>query len=985
MHILSGTMSSPDDSDLKFIEFVRSVSVTRNNNIDAIKKTNTRIGSKEASILGRTLSIPAQEDYKKFLRLYARDILRPGKKEYYTEKQLYDDGPFLIDLDFRYDFGVKTRQHTQDHVESFIADVLEFLKNAYQMDDDTNFQVFVLQKDSVNCVQEKQITKDGIHIIIALKSNRAMQLMLRNEMLQTMGGVFEKLPLTNTMEDVYDDGIAAGHVNWQLFGSTKPQNKPYKLYRIYDITYDSTDGEISMDELDVEMFDTTDPENLYKLSARCGDHPALFLRPTFVQKYEEFKSKITGKAMPSCPRAPVGIAFDGSSRDIIMKIVDDASLKIAEDMFVGSLGDRGVDRNVREVYEYTMALGPEYYESGSYNRWIRVCWALANSLPNVDDVVRHRERLLFVWVRFSANASGFRYTGIPDLIERWDDAISRAQTMDAPLSFRSIMYWVRESNPDKYREIYTSTLDFYVDQVIYGATGGRVIGQDNENVGEDVYAELLYQSYKNEYVCVSVSKNNWFKYCNGRWRRDDAGQSLRKRITDIKRIFMNRINQQQQKARPIVPSEDGDEEQARQRALLKRLVKIVNNLGATKLKENIMKEARCLFYDQDFINKLDTNKDIIAFENGVVDFAAGCFRKGRPDDYLSLSTGINYSELGPSQAKLVSEVDDFIHKLFPESNLREYMWEHLASTLTGHNKRQNAHFYIGVGANGKSALIELMSLVLGEYKADVPSSLIIDRRAKVGGTAPEIVALQGKRLAVIQEPSKDDVLNEGVFKQLTSANDPISGRALYASDPVTFKAQFKLVVATNYLMKINATDNGTWRRIAVVDFKSLFTDHPVTNDPEKPYQYKVDREMTTKFIRWKEVFAAMLVKRAMSTKGDVSECEEVMGRSNEYRSSQDAILEFIRDKIRTTDEPGFKVTKSDLASEFSTWHTATYGRGGPTARDLYDYFSKQFGRPKGTVWRNIRIIYGNDTETDDETDEDIDGDDEVAFLEEESG
>ena len=86
MHILSGTMSSPDDSDLKFIEFVRSVSVTRNNNIDAIKKTNTRIGSKEASILGRTLSIPAQEDYKKFLRLYARDILRPGKKEYYTEE-----------------------------------------------------------------------------------------------------------------------------------------------------------------------------------------------------------------------------------------------------------------------------------------------------------------------------------------------------------------------------------------------------------------------------------------------------------------------------------------------------------------------------------------------------------------------------------------------------------------------------------------------------------------------------------------------------------------------------------------------------------------------------------------------------------------------------------------------------------------------------------------------------------------------------------
>ena len=49
----------------------------------------------------------------------------------------------------------------------------------------------------------------------------------------------------------------------------------------------------------------------------------------------------------------------------------------------------------------------------------------------------------------------------------------------------------------------------------------------------------------------------------------------------------------------------------------------------------------------------------------------------------------------------------------------DYMLEHLASTMTGHNKRQNAHFYIGVGANGKSALLELMKFVLGDYYDDV--------------------------------------------------------------------------------------------------------------------------------------------------------------------------------------------------------------------------------------------------------------------------
>ncbi len=40
-----------------------------------------------------------------------------------------------------------------------------------------------------------------------------------------------------------------------------------------------------------------------------------------------------------------------------------------------------------------------------------------------------------------------------------------------------------------------------------------------------------------------------------------------------------------------------------------------------------MKEAADIFYDKDFINKIDKNPDLLCFSNGIIDFAKQEFRK----------------------------------------------------------------------------------------------------------------------------------------------------------------------------------------------------------------------------------------------------------------------------------------------------------------------------------------------------------------------
>jgi P4 family phage/plasmid primase-like protien len=254
-----------------------------------------------------------------------------------------------------------------------------------------------------------------------------------------------------------------------------------------------------------------------------------------------------------------------------------------------------------------------------------------------------------------------------------------------------------------------------------------------------------------------------------------------------------------------------------------------------------MKEAKELFYDYEFLNKLDTNQYLLCFKNGVVDFKAKIFRKGHPEDNISMCTNIDYIPLDSKKHQvIIDEINDFMDKLFPVKELCEYMWDHLASTLIGTSTNQTFNMYIGIGQNGKSVLVNLMEMVLGDYKGDVPLTLVTEKRGKVGGLTPEIVELKGIRYAVMQEPSKGDKINEGIMKALTSGKDRLQGRAPYMTQTISFVPQFKLVVTCNNLMEIKSNDHGTWRRIRTVPFLSLFTKNPVNNDKDKPYQYQLD-------------------------------------------------------------------------------------------------------------------------------------------------
>ena len=914
--------------------------------------TNSRIGSPEHNVYGGTYCIP-DDKYDEFMRLYYHHVFVQKHPEHLTEKQFERNAPILVDFDLRYAVEVTERLHTPEHIDDLICLYLDEIKLMFQMDEETpHFPVFVMEKPTVNRLESKGVTKDGLHIIFGLQTDRVTQTILRERVLAKIAGVWSDLPLTNTWAEVLDEGITRGHTNWQLYGSCKPGFDTYRLTRAYDVYIDASDGEMIMNPIPDprSVYETED--RLCELSARYTHHPALLMRGTFRDEYnrrsqgmDSITTNTMGQRMEGKGPERESVAGTGYGQvdsipiKDILNIRNHEELKVAVQQLLDSIDSH--DYALREAYEYTMILPKSYYGPGSFTQWIRVGWTLRNISP----------RLFVVWIAFSAQYDGFCFSQIQsDLWERW-------QNFDTNhphgLTKKSLMFWARQDNPAAYDQIRLKSVEFYIDLTLDNTNnnswGGGGPGDRAKGCGDYDIATVLYHLYKNEYVCVSVKNNIWYRFRNHKWTEIDSGTTLRRAISEelrgayiaaSRRIRCELLRMKETANLAVaaagVPPMQGQgqgqnastELPPKVKAFQERMetvCKIIERLSKTNDKKNIMIEAKELFFDGQFMEKLDTNPYLLCFNNGVIDFKQNIFRKGIPDDCISKTTNIDYTPLDPAaHGKIMGEIEDFMHKLFPCPELHDYMWEHLASVLIGVGLNQTFNMYIGIGQNGKSVLVSLMEHVLGEYKGDVPLTMLTQQRTKVGGLAPELVQLKGIRYAVMQEPSKGDRINEGIMKQVTGG-DPIQARAPYMIQTLSFIPQFKLVVCSNEFMEIRSNDHGTWRRVRVVDFESLFTEVPRTDDPSKPHQFLLDKKLKERFVDWAPVFAAMLVQRAYQTAGNVTDCDKVLSSSLQYRERENYISEFLQEAVEASTVPGAAVTKTRLRTEFREWFNQTQG------------------------------------------------------------
>jgi len=885
--------------------------------------THTRIASPELSIYGGCFNISAEE-LPLFYKLYYENVFVRGRKEYLTEKQLTSSGtgPLLVDFDFRYDISVVKRQHTQEHVQDMIQLYLEELKEFFIFEENKPFPIFIMEKPHVNRVVDKNLTKDGIHMIIGIQIDNTMQLMLRDRIIKKLSDTWE-LPLTNDWDGVLDEGISKGCVNWQMYGSQKPGHDAYKLSYFLTAEIDKTDNEFMTIPKNVKDFDLS--TDLCLLSAQYNKHEKFAMNPKIVQEYNKRLESQPNKMKKSGSKGKVNLVLEEED-DSNIQLGDITNLEMltkAMDNILNALKIN--EQNIREIHDYTQILPEKYYKPGSHVLNRQVAFALKHT----------DERLFLSWVMLRSKASDFDYGTIPSLYQLWKYQFNKRPD---GVTKRSIMYWAKQDAYDAYEKVKRTTIDYYIEETIFDAA-------------DFDYAMVLYHMFKDKYVCSSITNKRWYTFKRHRWEKDE-GMSLRLAISrDMFALYSEKQSQYMADLQNYESNNDVHEKMQRK---VKKIAEVCIKLKKTNDKNNIMREAMEIFFDKDFVKNMDANKYLLCFSNGVVDFRTKSFRQGYPQDYITKTTGIPYIPYNRDECKDISEdIITFMEQLFPQEGLCRYMWDHLAASLIGVKKEHAFNIYRGSGSNGKSILTDLMTQALGEYKGTVPITLVTEKRGSIGGTSSEIIQLKGIRYAVMQEPSKDAVINEGILKELTGG-DPIQARALY-SDSEIFEPQFSLVVCTNSLFEIKSNDDGTWRRMKLIDYVSKFTDLGEIHTDDTKHVFPKDKGLKEKLPKWAPVFVSMLVKRAYETDGEVIDCPEVVAASGKYRQSQDCITGFINESIVKMESKS--IGKQTLNDAFKNWFQVNYGnRKPPKLSELEEIMNKKFGhRNLKNRWNNVMI------------------------------
>lgn len=603
------------------------------------------------------------------------------------------------------------------------------------------------------------------------------------------------------------------------------------------------------------------------------------------------------------------------------------------------------------IQKYVSCLGSD--RADDQRKWMEVGWCLYNI--STDD------KMLALWDEFSKKSSKYEAGACG---KYWH---SGAASRYAGITIGSLKYWASIDDPDAYKAIKANDINELIDK--------------SADCTPNTVAKVIKALYEDTFACVVENKKEtWYKYDGNMWRISPQSIDLIKLMSnDIVDVYCSRINYLNE----LSESDDLDDDDSNVIVTkTSKLCDVVNKLRETTFKSKLIKECREEFHNDTFDDMLDANLFLLGMENGIYDLKNLEFRAGRPDDYVSLSTGASYMEYD-EEDDTIQEVYSFLEKTYVDEELRRYVLKYLASTLDGYLSEEAFYIWHGNGSNGKSILCEIVCKTLGEYVEKLPISILTQKRSGAENASPMLMSAKNKRFVYLDEPdaASDHTFNSGALKEYTGG-DRLKGRGLH-QDPDTFKPQFTLSMLCNDIPKAPPTDDGAFRRFRVIPHDSKFIDDLSKPRYDHPIelQFKKDTSLKKKLDEWVDAFMAILIhyygiykKEGLKDKPDA-----VLKAKNDYQEECDAYAKFVNEFLEKADDERVIIQDSDLERCFRGWFEENYdGDKIPNKTILKAYLSKKLGK-KHIVSKGVKGYLLKPELDEDKIEEEEDSDIEPEF------
>lgn len=352
----------------------------------------------------------------------------------------------------------------------------------------------------------------------------------------------------------------------------------------------------------------------------------------------------------------------------------------------------------------------------------------------------------------------------------------------------------------------------------------------------------------------------WYIWDGKRWARDDNGEAER-RAKETARSILLEAREETDKDHAKKLSSWAFQSQSRTR--------ITNMLELAKSETGITVP----------IDSFDQAPFLLNFNNGTLDMKTGELKPHNPAEYITKLIPLDYDESAkcPTWIKFLNEIMDGNQAII------SFIQRAMGYTLAGDASEQILLILHGLGANGKSVLMEtLLNAVGPDYASNTEIKTLLSRDLK-GGATNELARLRGQRLVTVNEMPGRGKLDESRIKELTGG-DTITARFLYA-EYFSFKPTCTFWIRTNHKPDTHGQDYGLWRRICLVPFS-------VTIPPEKQdtkLQKKLEAEWPG-IIRWAVMGCLAWLDEGLRMP------DEVKAATKEYQHEQDTMAPFIEDR-----------------------------------------------------------------------------------------
>lgn len=323
---------------------------------------------------------------------------------------------------------------------------------------------------------------------------------------------------------------------------------------------------------------------------------------------------------------------------------------------------------------------------------------------------------------------------------------------------------------------------------------------------------------------------------------------------------------------------------------------LMNNTIADSWKKYYEKDIlEGLFREVPRVDSEIIDDSLIALNNGVFNLNTKELVPYDKSHIFTSKSPVNFVR-GASCPKFLDALMDIVCE---DEKLLMCIQEIFGYTLINNTKAEKVFYFVGVGANGKSFLSDIITQIVGKVNtSNIPLSRFSQRFGAEG--------MINKLVNIANENEFGGAISSENIK-IFASGDRTNIERKYKGD-LTYKSTCKLIFLLNRLPDTLDNTHGYYRKILIVPFNRIFK----PEEMDRNLKEKASEELSG-ILNWAIEGAVRLINNGYK----FTECEAIKKATEVYKEEQNPVETFSKDVLIY--EEGCSETKKDVLDSYKLW------------------------------------------------------------------